>query len=79
MAARTVPAFRPLPAPWGRLVRVADSPFSDCRFKTREDFDSLLGLEVKEDRVIPVPNLAEETLEPPPAAISLGTSLDGKS
>ena len=58
-------------------VRASCPPFSDCRSEAREDFDLLLGLEAQEKGVIPVANLAEETLEPPPAAVSLGSGLDG--
>jgi hypothetical protein len=52
--------------------------FHDCCGEACEDFDSLLGLEAKEEGVILVPDFTEETLEPPPTAIPLGAGLDGK-
>jgi hypothetical protein len=60
------------------IVRVSCPPFPDRGREACEDFDSLLWLEAKQEWVILVPDLAEETLEPSPTAIPLGAGLDGK-
>ncbi|KAI2511724.1 hypothetical protein MHU86_2618 [Fragilaria crotonensis] len=61
------------------VIPASCPPLSDRSSKACQDFDSLLGLEAEKEGVIPVPNLAKETLELPPAVIPLGSGLNGKS
>jgi hypothetical protein len=60
------------------VVITSRPSFPDCSGEACEHFDSLIGIEAKEEGVILVPDLTEEALEPSPAAIPLGAGLDGK-
>ena len=64
---------------WLSVVRLSGPAFPDGRSEAREDFGPLIGLELKEEEVVLVPDFAEEALVPPPGAVPLGAGLNGKS
>ena len=54
------------------VVRISGPAFPDCHYETSEDFGTLVCLELKEEEVVLMPDFAEETLVPPPAAVPTG-------
>lgn len=63
---------------WRDGVRRSCPPLPDRGREAGDDFGPLLRLESEEEGIAPAPNLPKETLELPPAAVSLGAGLVGK-
>jgi hypothetical protein len=64
---------------WPAVDCFSGPAFPDGRREAREDFIPFVGLESNEEMVVLIPDLAEEALESPPAAVALGAGLNGKS